>query len=133
MNARTLFTLAVVALGAGTVLSTNAAPASAALGAAPFTGRSFAHAEPDKKQKPLLYVADNANNQISVFDVSKKQSSQPVQVIKQGLSGPQGITTDLSGNLYVANLYGASVSVFAPGQSSPFLTLSTDLNTPTDV
>jgi hypothetical protein len=133
MNARTLFSLAVVALGTGATLSTTAAPASAAPGAAPFTGRSFAHAEPDKKQKPLLYVADNANNQISVFDVSKKQSSQPVQVITQGLSGPQGITTDLSGNLYVANLYGASVSVYAPGQSAPFRTLSTDLNTPTDV
>src|SRR5579862_3449738 len=71
-----------------------------------------------KKKKPLLYVGDNANNQISVFDANTKiLNPKPIQVIKTGLNGPQGITTDKAGNLYVTNLYGNNVVVYAPGAS----------------
>jgi len=84
-------------------------------------------------KKPLLYLADNFNNQISVFDVTKKQSPAPAYVITAGLNGPQGISTDLSGNLYVANLYGNTVTIYAPGAKSPKATLSQGLSTPVDV
>jgi hypothetical protein len=88
----------------------------------------------DAKAPALLFVGDNANNQISVFDAnSKTQSPKPIRVIKSGLNGPQGLTTDRKGNLYVANLYNNTVTIYGPGASSPKATLSQSLSTPVDV
>jgi hypothetical protein len=84
------------------------------------------------KKKTVLYIGDNANNRITVYDVAKKKSTK-VGVITQGLNGPQGITTDTAGNLYVTNLYGNTVTVYASGQTSPMRTYSTEIQSPTDV
>jgi hypothetical protein len=88
---------------------------------------------PDAKRK-LLYVADNANSQISVFSIKgSQQSPKPLYTITSGLNLPQGITTDEHGNLYVANLFNNTVTIYAPGKRKPKTTLSTDLDAPTDV
>ena len=85
------------------------------------------------KRKKLLYVSDNINNAIYVYDLQgNQQSPQPIYTITNGLAGPQGISTDKQGNLYVANLYNNTVTVYAPGAMSPKLTIP-NLNTPTDV
>jgi hypothetical protein len=46
---------------------------------------------------------------------------------------PYGITTDKSGNLYVANLGDDSVTVYAPNSSKPKTTIKNGLNDPFDV
>jgi len=113
-------TISAVALAA---IVSSAASAHAA---------TLAHEDANAKQ-PILYVADNANNQISEFHVNKLKSPQPFAVIRNGLSGPQGITTDKAGNLYVANLIGDTVAIYAPGATSPKATISNGINAPTDV
>ena len=85
------------------------------------------------KRKKLLYVSDNINNAVYVYDLlGNQQSPQPIYTITNGLAGPQGISTDKQGNLYVANLYNNTVTVYAPGAMSPKLTIP-NLNTPIDV
>ncbi|MGA8325499.1 MAG: hypothetical protein WB757_05395 [Candidatus Cybelea sp.] len=86
-----------------------------------------------KKKKPLLYVADYGSSVIYVFDQTKKSSPQPKYTISAGLNVPEGITTDKSGNLYVANFGANQVSIYAPGATKPTSTITTGLNGPTDV
>ena len=90
-------------------------------------------ANPNALQK-LLYVGDNANNQISVFSLKGKHpSTKPIYVISSGLFGPQGLTTDRHGNLWVTNLYGNTVLEYAPGALTPSFGLTNNINSPTDV
>jgi hypothetical protein len=87
-----------------------------------------------KKQKQLLYVGDNANNRILVYKLKGKgQNPAPIATITNGVFGPQGITTDESGNLYVTNLFGNNVTIYAPGSLIPQRTISQGINSPTDV
>ncbi|HLX26695.1 MAG TPA: beta-propeller fold lactonase family protein [Candidatus Cybelea sp.] len=117
-------------------------------GAAPLAAGASAHlevpaavnamgsaAQPDKKkkQKTLLYVSDNENNRILVFKVGKTQNPPPIRTITSGISLPNGIATDKSGDLYVANYYTNSVTVYAPNSSTPKTKLTTGLNGPWDV
>jgi hypothetical protein len=44
--------------------------------------------------------------------------------VSKDLDGPQGIAFDCSGNLYVASFASATVTVYAPGSSSPMLTIN---------
>lgn len=93
-------------------------------------------AMPDKKKKKetLLFVSDNENNKVLVFDAStKQQNPSPIRTITSGLSLPNGIGTDKSGNLYVANYYTNSISIYAPNSSTPKATLTSGLNGPWDV
>jgi hypothetical protein len=84
-------------------------------------------------KRKLLYVSDNVNSAIYVYDLKgNQQPPPPIYVIQQGLDGPQGITTDKQGNLYVANLYNNTVTVYAPGATSPKFTIG-NLESPTDV
>jgi hypothetical protein len=120
------------------VAASTLAPASAAVR---FTANSLpaqrslpSYDDAAKKAMPLLYVGDNANNQISVFKVAAGvKSPAPFEVIKSGLYGPQGLTTDKAGNLYVANLYGNNVTIYGAGATSPKATLTSNISSPTDV
>lgn len=128
------FGIATVALAAA-VITSSAAAGAATLGGLRPMNPGFMQSDANRPDalKPLLYVGDNANNQISVFHVNKIKNPQPFEVIKQGLSGPQGMTTDKAGNLYVANLYGNNVTIYAHGATLPKATLSYGLSSPTDV
>lgn len=87
-----------------------------------------------KKPSKLLYVADEENNEVFVFNAAATiQNPKPIRTITTGLSAPFGITTDKTGNLYVANGFDSSVTVYAPGASKPKLTLSNGLDAPVDV
>jgi YVTN family beta-propeller protein len=58
-----------------------------------------------------LYVANSANNSVSVFDTTHGNAVLPA-ITGGGLNAPLGLTVDASGKLYVANSGGDSVSIF---------------------
>jgi hypothetical protein len=80
-----------------------------------------------------LYVADSLNSVVYVYDLNSNQHSPPPSyTISNGISYPQGITTDKHGNLYVTNEGNNTVTVYAPGGRAPIFTIP-NLLTPTDV
>jgi Lactonase, 7-bladed beta-propeller len=82
----------------------------------------------------FLFVSDNENNRIAVFNAASKTQNPPAErTITQGIHGPNGIATDLSGNLYVANYVSNTVTVYGKNSSSPKTTISSGLNGPWDV
>ncbi|MGA9944204.1 MAG: hypothetical protein WBP75_04120 [Candidatus Cybelea sp.] len=82
----------------------------------------------------LVFVSDNENNRISVFNAaSKTKNPPPERTVTQGIHGPNGIATDLAGNLYVANYVSNTVTVYGKGSGSPKTTISNGLNGPWDV
>ncbi len=131
---------ASLVLAAATACSSSSAipPATGAgaFAAPPASGVSTSirstgnNARPSKKAKPLLYVALTYQNEVWVYDQDQK-GSKPKATITAGLNQPQGITTDESGNLYVANAN--SVAIFAPGATSPTKTITTGVNIASDV
>jgi hypothetical protein len=93
-----------------------------------------AHHKKKKKKMTLLFVSDNENNEIRVYDASSNTQNPPaLYTITNGISGPNGITTDLQGNLYVANFVSSDVTVYAPNATSPKEVLSSGMTNPWDV
>jgi hypothetical protein len=87
-----------------------------------------------KKKVKLLFVSDNENNRVLVYDAaSKTQNPPPIRTITNGILAPNGMTTDKSGNLYVANYVANTVTVYAPNATAPKTTISNGLNGPWDV
>lgn len=81
-----------------------------------------------------LFVSDNENNRVLVFNAASTTQNPPAtRTITQGVVGPNGLATDLSGNLYVANYINNTVTVYGKNASSPKMTLSRGLNGPWDV
>jgi sugar lactone lactonase YvrE len=54
----------------------------------------------------------------------------PYQTITEGIHTPDALAVDGSGNLYVANLNGHSVTVYAPGGSVPIRTITDGATSP---
>ncbi|MGC1379848.1 MAG: hypothetical protein WA814_02350 [Candidatus Baltobacteraceae bacterium] len=87
-----------------------------------------------KKKQQLLFVSDNENNRVLVYNAASKTQNPPaIRTITSGVSGPNGLTTDQAGNLYVANYVSGTVTVYAPNASTPKTTISSGLNGPWDV
>lgn len=85
---------------------------------------------PEKKKPPQqLYVADNGDSIINIYALPKYSLNGQ---ITDGINQPEGITTDVAGNLYVANLGNDTVTVYKKGTTTPSLTL-TESNGPDDV
>jgi DNA-binding beta-propeller fold protein YncE len=88
-----------------------------------------------KSGRGLLYVSDNADNLVDIFDV-KGKNQQPIGQITDGIAQPNGLATDKDGNLYVANGYLAStssVTVYPPGSTSPSVTYTDGILYPVGV
>lgn len=122
---------------AGCSAATSALPGgtSAGLPAMPAAevARVDSGLEPAKKKAAeTLFVSDFAKSRILVFNAAMK-NSQPTRTITSGISGPNGIAVDKSGNLWVANLYAQTVTEYAPNASTPKATLSSGMNQPYDV
>jgi len=91
--------------------------------------------EPDaKKSKNLIYWGNNLANVVAIFSAGKhpKQKGQ----ITDGISSPQRLFVDKSGNLYVTNNgYGyapyGDITIYKPGVSSPKLTITNGVDNPT--
>jgi hypothetical protein len=75
---------------------------------------------PDARKAKLLYVGAG-DFDIDIFSVPKYLL---VGQIADGIDVPTGIATDSNGNLYVANGYSDTVTVYPLGESTPSLTLN---------
>jgi hypothetical protein len=135
---RNFSTLLKPATGASLVLaaatacsSSSALPPATAVSGASVMRPSISTASParQKKPKPLLFAAIPYLNEVIVYDQGKDKT--PVYTITTGLQEPQGITTDTSGNLYVANLH--SVTIYPPGATSPSTTITNGVSYASDV
>jgi hypothetical protein len=82
-----------------------------------------------ERPPPYLYVADNGDGIIDIYALPKYSLAGQ---ITDGISEPEGITTDIAGNLYAANLGDDTVTVYKKGTTTPSLTLI-EPNGPDDV
>jgi sugar lactone lactonase YvrE len=121
-------------LGAGAALLAGCANAQPPLGAAPQTissGRALPAKGSSNQKDPWLYVSGNTTNNVAIYDLAK-HSFPKIGAISTGVSSPGGIALDKKGNLYVANTTG-SVTIYAPGSTSPTRTLTDHLSAPESV
>jgi hypothetical protein len=73
-----------------------------------------------------------ANGVVDVFTLPLTNASAPAFSIKTGANGPEGCALDSSGNLYVANILNATITVYAPpfsASSAPTVTVTGDPST----
>jgi hypothetical protein len=97
-------------------------------------GSAAQRVNPDKKGGQELFVADALNSKIYAFNAASKVNNPPAQyTIVNGISNPNGIATDASGNLWVTNLTSNTVTEYAKGSTSPEFTISNGMNGPVDV
>lgn len=81
-----------------------------------------------------LFVSDNLNSKVYVFNaLSTTSNPPPIRTIQIGISNPNGIATDKSGNLWVANLSSNTVTEYAKGSNAPEFTISNGMNGAYDV
>ncbi|MGA9420505.1 MAG: hypothetical protein WBV40_15280, partial [Candidatus Cybelea sp.] len=76
---------------------------------------------PQTTPTELLYVSDSADSVIDIFSVPNYSM---VGQITDGINQPEGLATDETGNLYVSNLRGKTITVYQPGRTNPSLTLA---------
>ena len=79
-----------------------------------------------------LYVANvppdpSDPGSVSVFNAD---TGKLVRTITDGIYEPDSFAFDGSGNLYVANSFSSAVTVYAPGASSPFETITDGVSNP---
>ena len=93
----------------------------------PYTGKSFA--SPDTTGA-LVYACGFFANMCNWYHHGHNVQAG---VITAGLVNPQGVGTDLAGNVYVANTGATDVPVYPKGSTTPFMTLDDSGWFPVDV
>ncbi|HZY97281.1 MAG TPA: hypothetical protein VFE35_09270 [Candidatus Cybelea sp.] len=78
--------------------------------------------------QPLLFVSTGRQNLIQIYQANA--THQLVGQITDGLVGPNAEAVDTAGDLYVANVDGATVTVYPPGATKPSLTYTKGLTNP---
>jgi hypothetical protein len=124
----TWFKIFAYASAAGILLlggcSAGAAPAAPVVGAIQTASsiRTSHGALPDVVAGPRMYVSDFGDSIIYVYK-DLNSLSQPTRIITNGISNPQGLAVDYTGQLYVANEGPAQdVTVYRPGSPKPVTT-----------
>jgi hypothetical protein len=87
--------------------------------------------EDAKSPAAKVYVSDNSANAVYIYKA--KSPTAPIGTITKGLNSPLGNFVDGSGNLYVANFGGNSVTVYPPGETAPSKTYTSGLSEPIGV
>lgn len=80
----------------------------------------------------LLYVSDPVANDVEVYSAAGHDQA-PALTITDGIKAPAGLTTDGSGNLFVANTAANTVTEYAPKTTSPSATYSNGVLGPVSV
>ena len=108
-----------VTTGAGPRVQSAARPDVLVLPA--YEGPQQAYNDPQMLSKEAeVAISDSQNDVVNIY-LQKTPHTMVGQLT--GFTEPQGMAVDKSANLYVTNTGGADVLVFAPGASTPFLTL----------
>lgn len=102
------------------------------------TARSLVAGSPMAKKSPFLWVSHYSNSgggTMLAYPLPLGKNPTPVQTITLGNVVPGLPSLDDRGNLYVPSGcsfsgHGGSVQVYAPGQSSPFETITNGINCP---
>ncbi|HEV3090037.1 MAG TPA: hypothetical protein VGX91_01190 [Candidatus Cybelea sp.] len=118
--------LAVLALCAVAALAAGCGVQ--ALGGAPPEAAAAGWIAPEARvAKRLIYIA-NGNDILVLPD--RLHDPSVIGRITAGIKGPQGLCVDRDGNLYVANGWGNTVTVYPQGSVTPSRTYSDGLNNP---
>jgi hypothetical protein len=83
-------------------------------------------------KQATLFVSDLDNNTVWLFP-SKTTNPMPSGSITQGIDEPVNAAVDKNGTVYVANNGNSTVTEYPWGQTSPSVTLSTDLVDPNGI
>ncbi len=143
-SAQLLGIAAFVSVGATACSSSSAVPptlggaslpasAPAAAASTAIAGRQLVSRRAANRVKPLLYAAGFSADAIFVYDQSETSPAKPLYTITSGVSDPNGIATDTSGNLYVTNELSNALTIYTPGSRTPIETITTGMNVPFDV
>jgi sugar lactone lactonase YvrE len=84
------------------------------------------------RRQATLFVSDLDNNTVWLFP-SKTVNPMPSGSITQGLDLPVNAAVDKNGTVYVANNGNSTVTEYPWGQTTPSVTLSTDIVNPNGV
>lgn len=76
-----------------------------------------------------MYVANSSHNDVAVYALGRREPSRSITVAS-GLEDPQAIAFDRAGNLYAANTYESTVTVFAPGSNKVLRTIVRGVQNP---
>jgi sugar lactone lactonase YvrE len=133
---QTFAACAVLGLSACSGSSSQIEPGAerAASSSATSAGESAsAAAEAAAKTTRVLFVSDEGSPNLIQIYAQKNPNAGPIAQISDGVSTPDGMAIDPSGNLYVANAGNDTVAVYPPGKTSPSSTYSDGLATPANV
>lgn len=78
----------------------------------------------------LIYWGDYNNNVITIYP-SKGINPKPVGQITTGVSSPERLYVDRNGYVYTTNIGNGTITAYAPGTTSPSLTISSGIDRPT--
>jgi hypothetical protein len=117
------------AIALGGCSSGSVAPVSSSAGASVRTAHGWL--SPAAKHKKLVYISDHTASAVYIF--SQDANPQQLGQITDGLDGPEGLTVDTNGTLYVANQRGDSVTEYAAGTTTPKVTITDSIVDPSSV
>jgi hypothetical protein len=120
----------IAGCSAGTSPGTPGVPPGGAASSAARHGWILPEAK--KKGMKLLYVTDYNSSVVLIYKQGDT-SYGPIGEIATGVNSPEDDAVDKSGNLYVVNHGNNTVTIYAPGATSPSTTLSTDITDPLDI
>ena len=66
----------------------------------------------------VLLVSNYTGSRVTIYDAASKTNPPPLGQIRNGLFGPQGLATDASGNLYVADANEFWIDRYANGSKT---------------
>jgi hypothetical protein len=83
-----------------------------------------------KRRAPVIYSGNFDTNTITIYP-AKGNNKPPIGQITNGLSEPERLFVDESGDVYATNPGNQTITAYKPGTTSPSRTLSNGVNFPT--